>query len=117
MLICDAPAHGYYESIYAKQDNYPDGTPDVPSLKDLVAEFKRKEIALQVLKLNKDMDKMVQEMQAWWPDIDMIDVLQQKFAAREESGSDYGDSDDDEKENEAENQLREYFMSQVTDAT
>lgn len=46
VVISDAPAHGYYESEYANQDNYPNGTPDVPSLKDLVLELKSKDIAL-----------------------------------------------------------------------
>lgn len=32
VLITDAPGHGFYTSQYANQDNYPMGTPDVPSL-------------------------------------------------------------------------------------
>jgi len=52
VLICDAPAHGYYDSPYANQDNFPNGTPDVPTLRELVREFRSKEIALQVMKLD-----------------------------------------------------------------
>lgn len=44
VLICDAPAHGYYKQKV--NDNFPEGTPDVPSLKELTEEFNRKEITL-----------------------------------------------------------------------
>lgn len=75
VLICDAPAHGYFESPYMNQDNYPNGTPDVPSLEKLVDEFKRKDIALQICKLDMNMDKMINEMKSWWSEIDIIDVM------------------------------------------
>lgn len=42
ILIGDAPAHGFFDSVYANQDNYPGGTPDVPSLKKITFEFKEK---------------------------------------------------------------------------
>jgi hypothetical protein len=44
VLICDAPGHGYYKSEY-DTDNYPRGTPDMPSLKTLMKEFAKKNIA------------------------------------------------------------------------
>lgn len=124
IIICDAPAHGFYESVYSNQDNYPEGTPDVPSLQALVEEFKEKDIALQVVKLDKCMNKMIGQMQAWWPEIDLIDMTLQKvtdYAARD-GGSEYGDSDDSndsfkERYNEAEKNLKDYFIGQITDAT
>lgn len=36
VLICDAPAHGFFNP---DEDNYPAGTPDVRPLKELVEEF------------------------------------------------------------------------------
>lgn len=56
-------------------------------------------------------------MQAWWPEIDLIDMTLQKvtdYAARD-GGSEYGDSDDSndsfkERYNEAEKNLKDYFI-------
>ena len=48
VLICDAPSHGggYYKK---EGDNHPKGTPDMPPLKKIIEQFKKKNIALQVV--------------------------------------------------------------------
>lgn len=92
VLICDAPAHGYYDSPYANQDNYPHGTPDAPTLRDLTQEFKSKDIALQIVQLDANMTKMVNEMRSIDPSLEVIDMADQF----EESDSDYEGEEDEQ---------------------
>lgn len=74
VLITDAPGHGFYTSKYANQDNYPMGTPDVPSLQELVMEFSKKDIALQVCKLEENMTDMIQAMKMWNVRVDVMEL-------------------------------------------
>lgn len=62
------------------------------------------------------MDHMIENMLSWWKDIDLIDMTLQKWTEPHDEHS-YGYSSDDDKVTDAENKLRDYFMSQITDAT
>ena len=49
VLISDAPSHGANYFHMPSKDHYPDGTPDMPPLKNIIEQFKAKNIALQIV--------------------------------------------------------------------
>lgn len=73
-LISDAPAHGYYDG----QDDYPKGSPDGLKLDDLMREFSTREIEFQFYQLDKNCDKMVEEMRKYHESIEVNDMTDLK---------------------------------------
>ena len=112
VLICDAPSHGYYKCYYDK-DNFPKGTPDMPSLKSLVKEFKKKNIAFQLVKLEGLMEKMVSEMQRWNPAIEVIDMT--NLSSINNFGFFGMEYEDEESRNRMREEIREQFMQQTNE--
>ena len=112
VLICDAPSHGFYKCHYDK-DNYPKGTPDMPSLKSITKEFMKKDIAFQLVKLEPIMDKMVDEMKKWNPGIDIIDMT--PLSSSHSLGVfNYGFADDESRKR-IRDEIREQFMRETNE--
>lgn len=105
-MIADAPAHGYYD-----RDDYPNGTPDAPDMRELMREFQKKEIEFTFIQLNKDCDKMVEAMKESHMGfelkmmIDQQEKINQIWAKYDTDGS--GDLDYDEARNFAIDSMKE----------
>ena len=46
----------------------------MPPLKKIIDQFKKKNIALQIVQLDDIMKKMVVDIKKWFPDLDLVDM-------------------------------------------
>ena len=74
--ITDAPPHGkqYQNPTYTHKDFHPEGSPEGIVLEDMMKEFCKKDIDYQVIKLNKDVDRMIEVMKESHQELEVTDM-------------------------------------------
>ena len=81
-LILDAPCHG--KKYHNLSDEYPKGCPEGLKLEDLMQEFRKMEIELNIIKIKQNCNKMIKIMQQFHTQLTVSDFTGSKADTEQE---------------------------------